>query len=146
MILLGENNKKIQDEKSIFFNNLKSKDRSIEHKGDNLTGKGDGDDEQIVVELSQVSSKIHRLVFVVNIYQAKIRNQHFGEVQNAFIRIFNPLNRDEELVRFDLTENYSGSTAMIMGELYRHEGQWKFNAIGQGTKDGSLSELESKFN
>ncbi len=128
----------------IYFGNLKHSSGSVRHMGDNLTGAGDGDDEQIVVKLTEVPAEYDKLVFVVNIYQAQQRNQHFGMIQNCFIRIVDN-DTNTELCRFDLSENYSGQTAMIFGEVYRKDGDWKFNAIGQGTTDGSLTQLTQRF-
>ncbi|KAB2952599.1 TerD family protein [Heliorestis acidaminivorans] len=129
---------------AVYFGQLKSKCKSVVHTGDNLTGDGDGDDEQIFVSLNKIPSSIHKLVFVVNIYQAVQRKQDFGMIQNAFIRIVNK-NNNVELCRYDLTENYSKQTALIAGEVYRYQGEWKFAAIGQGTTDPSLKELASRY-
>ena len=112
--------------------------------GDNLTGEGDGDDEQILVTLNELPAQYDRIVIVVNIYQAVQRRQHFGMIQNAFIRLLD-IQNGRELCRYDLTENYSGMTAMIFGEVYRRDGEWKFNAIGQGTKDTGLGELANRY-
>ena len=112
--------------------------------GDNLTGAGAGDDEQIVIQLQQVPAEYDRIVFVVNIYQAVQRNQHFGMIRNAFIHIMDARN-NQELCRYNLSENYDGMTAMIFGEAYRHNGEWKFNAIGQGTTDPGLPELCRRY-
>lgn len=129
---------------TVYFGNLSSSNNSVRHAGDNLTGAGDGDDEQISVNLESVPSDIHKLVFVVNIYQAKSRNQDFGKIQNAYIRVTNG-SSNEELIRFNLSDDYNGLTALVTGELYRHNGEWKFNAIGNGTTDGSLQELQRKY-
>lgn len=128
----------------VYYGNLKHKSGAMQHMGDNLTGAGDGDDEQITVDLSKVPQEYDKLVFVVNIYQAVQRNQHFGLVENAFIRIVDG-QKNQELLKYNLTENYSGMTAMIFGELYRHNGEWKFNAIGQGTNDPGLGELAKRY-
>ena len=112
--------------------------------GDNLTGAGDGDDEQILVSLGGVPAEYDRIVLVVNIYQAEKRRQHFGMIRNAFIRLVDGRN-NQELCRYDLSENYDGMTAMIFGEVYRHNGEWKFNAIGQATQDGSLGKLANRY-
>ena len=112
--------------------------------GDNLTGAGDGDDEQIVIDLARVPADYDRIVLVVNIYQAVQRHQNFGMIQNAFIRIVD--NRtNQELCKYNLSENYNGMTAMIFGEVYRHNGEWKFSAIGQGTTDPGLGELIRRY-
>lgn len=112
--------------------------------GDNLTGAGEGDDEQIIVELARVPAEYDRIVIVVNIYQAVQRKQHFGMIKNAFIRLVDARN-NMELCRYNLTEDYSGMTAMVFGEVYRHNGEWKFNAIGQGTNDNSVGELANRY-
>lgn len=138
-------NGKLNDKKDvIYFGNLTHKSGSVNHTGDNLTGEGDGDDEQIVVQLKKVPNDYDKVVVVVNIYQAKERKQHFGMIQNAFIRIVDA-NTNVELCKYNLTDNYEGLTAMVFGELYRHNGEWKFNAIGQGTSDLSITELAARY-
>lgn len=112
--------------------------------GDNLTGAGDGDDEQIVVDLSRLPQEYDRIVLVVNIYQALQRKQHFGMIENAFIRLVDG-KTNREMCKYNLTENYSGMTAMIFGEVYRHNGEWKFNAIGQGTNDPGIGQLAQRY-
>jgi tellurium resistance protein TerD len=119
----------------VFFNNLTSPDGSVEHTGDNLTGAGEGDDEQIKVDLSRVPAEVDRIVFPVSIYEADSRRQNFGQVRNAFIRVVNQAD-GAELARYDLSEDASSETAMIFGELYRHTGDWKFRAVGQGYSSG----------
>jgi stress response protein SCP2 len=116
----------------------------VEHQGDNLTGAGEGDDEQIKVTLSQVPPTCDRIVFVVNIYQAIERKQHFGMIKNAFIRVVNSQN-GQELFKYNLSENYMDMTAMVFGEVYRHSGEWKFSAIGQATRDPGLGEMLKSF-
>ncbi len=128
----------------VYFGNLKHHTGTVQHMGDNLTGAGDGDDEQIVVDLSRIPQQYDKIVLVVNIYQAVQRNQHFGLIQNAFIRLVDARNNNE-MCKYNLTENYSGMTAMIFGEVYRHNGEWKFTAIGQGTNDPGLGELVNRF-
>lgn len=128
----------------VSFRNLKSPCGSVVHGGDNLTGEGDGDDEQVYVDLNKVPSNIHKLVFVVNIYMSESRRQDFGQVRNAYIRLANHADQTE-LCRFNLSDNYSGKTALIVGEIYRHSGEWKFNAIGEGTTDKSISDLEDRY-
>ena len=137
-------NKMRYNEDLIYFGNLKHPTASVIHTGDNLTGAGDGDDEQIIINLNRVPAEYNKIIIVVNIYQAIERNQQFGLIENAFIRIVDSRN-NKELCRYNLTENYSGMTAMIFGEVYRYNGEWKFNAIGQGTKDACLSELAGRF-
>ncbi|MTD14866.1 chemical-damaging agent resistance protein C [Nakamurella sp. YIM 132087] len=132
---LGEDHKIVNDSYFIFFNNLKSPDGSIEHQGDNLTGEGDGDDEQISVNLAAVPPNVGSIVFPVSIYEADARSQSFGQVRNAYIRVVNSADGNE-LARYDLTEDASTETAMVFGELYRNGPEWKFRAIGQGYASG----------
>ncbi|WP_030238195.1 TerD family protein [Streptomyces sp. NRRL S-350] len=127
--------KVISDQHFVFFNNLRSPDGSVEHSGDNLTGGGDGDDEQIKVDLDRVPADVAKVVFPVSIYDADARLQNFGQVRNAFIRIVNQAN-GQEIARYDLTEDASTETAMVFGELYRNGAEWKFRAIGQGYASG----------
>lgn len=119
----------------VFYNQLKSADGSVEHTGDNLTGGGDGDDEQIKVDLSKVPADIQRIIFTVTIHEADQRRQNFGQVANAFIRIINA-DGGKEILRYDLGEDYSTETAMVFGALYRHNNEWKFDAVGQGYAGG----------
>ena len=128
----------------IYFGNLQHKTGAVWHMGDNLTGAGDGDDEQIVVDLSRLPQEYDRIVLVVNIYQALQRKQHFGMIENAFIRLVDG-KTNREMCKYNLTENYSGMTAMIFGEVYRHNGEWKFNAIGQGTNDPGIGQLAQRY-
>jgi tellurium resistance protein TerD len=127
--------KVLSDGHFIFFNNLKSPDGSVEHLGDNLTGAGDGDDEQVNVNLATVPAGVDKIVFPVSIYEAASRGQSFGQVRNAFIRIVNQADNNE-LARYDLTEDASTETAMVFGELYRNGAEWKFRAVGQGYASG----------
>lgn len=128
----------------VYFGNLRHRTGSVIHQGDNLTGAGDGDDEQIIVDLSSIPAEYDKIVFVVNIYQAVQRKQHFGMIQNAFIRLVDARNNNE-MCKYNLSENYNGMTAMIFGEIYRHNGEWKFNAMGQATTDASLGELANRY-
>ena len=128
----------------VYFGNLRHKSGTVQHLGDNLTGEGDGDDEQIIVDLDQVPKEYDRLVIVVNIFQAYKRKQHFGMIENAFIRLVDARN-NQEICKYNLTEDYSEMTAMVFGEIYRHENEWKFNAIGQGTKDKDISTLAKRY-
>ena len=128
----------------VYFGNLKHESGSVKHSGDNLTGDGEGDDEQIVIELKKVPAKYDRIMIAVNIFRAAERKQHFGMIKNAFIRLVDA-NTNKEICRFNLTENYDDYTALIFGEVYRHNGDWKFNAMGQGTKDDSIRELTGKY-
>ncbi|CAL9289350.1 MULTISPECIES: TerD family protein [Streptomyces] len=134
-LLLNAQGKVATDGNFVFFNNLKSPDGSVEHTGDNLTGEGEGDDEQIKVNLATVPADVDKIVFPVSIYDAETRQQSFGQVRNAFIRVVNQAN-NEELARYDLSEDASTETAMVFGELYRHGAEWKFRAIGQGYASG----------
>ncbi|WP_327682341.1 TerD family protein [Kitasatospora sp. NBC_00458] len=127
--------KVVSDGHFVFFNNLRSPDGSVEHSGDNLTGGGDGDDEQIKVDLAAVPGDVAKVVFPVSIYDADARLQSFGQVRNAFIRVVNQAN-GQEIARYDLTEDASTETAMVFGELYRNGAEWKFRAIGQGYASG----------
>ncbi|HJQ02963.1 MAG TPA: TerD family protein [Jatrophihabitans sp.] len=134
-LMVNEAGRILSDSHFVFFNNLKSPDGSVEHTGDNLTGAGEGDDEQILVNLALVPAECARIVFPVSIYEADARSQSFGQVRNAFIRV---VNSDDgvELTRYDLSEDASTETAMIFGELYRLAGEWKFRAVGQGYASG----------
>ena len=134
-LLTSPEQKVLSDKHFVFFNNLKSPDGSVEHTGDNLTGEGEGDDESINVDLNVVPAECERIVFPVSIYDADNRSQNFGQVRNAFIRIVDRSDNNE-LARFDLTEDASTETAMVFGELYRHGGEWKFRAVGQGYASG----------
>jgi tellurium resistance protein TerD len=135
IFMVKDDGKVPNDSHFIFYNQLKSPDGSVEHTGDNLTGEGEGDDETVHVTLSKVPAEIQRLVIVVTIHDAEARRQNFGQVSNAFVRLVNRDN-NQEVVRFDLSEDYSTETAMIFGEVYRHGGDWKFKAVGQGYAGG----------
>jgi len=132
------------DEDCVYFGNKEHTSGAVRHMGDNLTGEGDGDDEQIFVDLERVPADYDKLVFAVNIYKCVERNQHFGMIGNAFIRIVDKAT-GQEFCRYNLSEKYDGMTAMIFGEVYRYKGEWKFNAIGQGSKDTSVSEVMERF-
>ena len=134
-LLTGSNGRVVSDEYFVFFNNLTSPDGSVVHTGDNLTGEGEGDDETINVELPLVPANVEKIVFTVSIYEAEQRGQAFGQVTNAYIRIVNRAD-GSELARYDLTEDASTETAMIFGEVYRREQEWKFRAVGQGYASG----------
>jgi tellurium resistance protein TerD len=134
-ILLNAAGQALSDGHFVFFNNLTSPDGSVQHLGDNLTGEGEGDDEQVRVTLSTVPADVDRIVFPVSIYDADTRLQSFGQVRNAFIRIVNSAD-NAELARYDLTEDASTETAMVFGELYRSGAEWKFRAVGQGYASG----------
>lgn len=128
----------------VYFGNLRHMTGTVQHMGDNLTGAGDGDDEQIVVDLANVPVDYDKIVIVVNIYQAVQRKQHFGMIRNAFIRLVDGRN-NTEMYKYNLSDDYSNMTAMIFGEIYRHNGEWKFNPIGQGTTDPGLKELIGRY-
>ena len=144
VIVCGENGRLVSGDVKqccVYFGNLRHPSGAITHQGDNLTGGGDGDDEQIMVDLTGLPSNVEKLVFVVNIYDANVRNQHFGLIRNAFIRIVDRAN-GTEICRYNLSEDYSGFTGIVVGEVYRLGSEWKFNAIGQGVRDASrLSRL-----
>jgi tellurium resistance protein TerD len=143
VFLLGSNDRLISDKHFIFYNNLTSPDsaKSIEHTGDNLTGAGDGDDEVIKINLTKVPTEIEKVVVAVTIHEAQERKQNFGQVQNAFVRIVN-LQNEQEVVRYDLVEDYSVETALIMAELYRKDGEWRLNAVGGGYQGGLQALLD----
>lgn len=141
--MIGDNGKCPTEKEFVFFGNLKHPSGSVEHLGDNKTGEGDGDDEQIRINLTAVPENISKIVFTVTIYEAEVRRQNFGQVNNAFIRIYNETN-GEELLRYDLGEDFSIETAVVFGELYKHNGEWKFNAIGGGYQ-GGLAALCSNY-
>lgn len=142
--IMLKNGKFVDRTDLVYFGNLKHKSGTVNHMGDNLTGEGEGDDEQIVIDLSRVPAEYNKIVIVVNIYQAVQRKQHFGMIENAFIRLVDARN-NKEMCKYNLTENYSGMTAMIFGEIYRHNGEWKFNAMGNGTTDPGIGELCRRF-
>jgi len=142
VFMVGEDGKVLNDSSFIFFNNKLSRCGSVAHQGDNRTGEGDGDDEQVKIELSKVPADVKKLVFSVTIYEAEIRKQNFGMIGNSFMRICNHDN-GAEIARFDLSEDASTETAMVFGELYRHGTEWKFKAVGQGFA-GGLSALASQ--
>ncbi len=133
--LLGENGKCATEKDFVFYKNLAHSSGGVTHQGDNLTGAGEGDDEQIVVDLAKVPASITKIAFTVTIYEAEKRKQNFGQVSNAFIRIVDNAT-GQELVRYDLGEDFSIETAVVVGELYRNNGEWKFNAIGSGFSGG----------
>lgn len=133
--LLADNGKVKGSEDFVFYGNLKHTSGSVQHMGDNLTGAGDGDDEQIKVDLSLVPGNISKIAFTATIYEAESRRQNFGQVNNAFIRIYNE-ETGEEMLRYDLGEDFSIETAVVFGELYKNGNEWKFNAIGSGYQGG----------
>ena len=142
--ILGENKKLISDEYFVFYNNLKSPDGSVEHTGDNLTGEGEGDDESIRIDLSKINSHAYEICFVVTIHKAEERRQNFGQVHNSFIRIYTT-ETNEEIMKYELEEDFSIETAVEFGRLYKKNGTWKFEAIGIGQKQG-LQDFLNKYN
>ncbi|HDK6621833.1 TPA: tellurium resistance cAMP binding protein TerE [Klebsiella quasipneumoniae] len=135
VFLVGENGKVLSDSHFVFYNNTTSPDGAVQHQGDNRTGEGDGDDEQVKIDLTKVAADVKKLVFAVTIHEADSRKQNFGMVSNSFMRVVNNDN-GSEIARFDLSEDASTETAMILGELYRHGAEWKFKAVGQGFAGG----------
>ena len=133
--LLAANDKVRGETDFIFYNQTRSPEGSVEHTGDNRTGEGDGDDEAVKINLAKIPTDVQKIAITVTIHDAESRGQNFGQVQNAFIRVVND-QTNVEIVRFDLNEDYSTETAMIFGELYRHNGEWKFRALGQGYSGG----------
>lgn len=141
--LLAGTGKVTKAEDFVFYGNLSHPSGSVVHQGDNLTGVGDGDDEQIKIDLSKVPDNIEKIAFTVTIYEAEQRRQNFGQVSNAFIRIYNEIT-GEEMLRYDLGEDFSIETAAVFGELYKNGSEWKFNAIGSGYQ-GGLAALCASF-
>lgn len=142
--ILGENKKLLSDDYFVFYNQLQSPDGAVEHTGDNLTGEGDGDDESIRVDLSKINPAASEICFVVTIHKADERKQNFGQVHNSFIRIYNT-ETNEEIMKYELEEDFSIETAVEFGRLYKRNGAWKFEAIGVGQKQG-LQEFLNKYN
>jgi tellurium resistance protein TerD len=134
-LMLGTSGKILSDQHFVFFNNLTSPDGSVQHLGDNRTGEGEGDDEQVKVHLAETPQEVEKIAFAVSIYEAETNQQSFGQVRNAFIRVVNE-DGGQEITRYDLSEDASTETAMIFGELYRNGAEWKFRAVGQGYSTG----------
>jgi len=141
--LLTETGKVRSDADFIFYNQAQSADGSVKHSGDNRTGEGDGDDESIIVDLSKIPSDVTKIAVCVTIHEGEARRQNFGQVSNAYVRCVDE-GPNQEVARFDLSEDYSIETAMIFGEIYRHSGEWKFKAVGQGFA-GGLGPLAKNF-
>jgi tellurium resistance protein TerD len=141
--MLGADGRCPSDKEFIFYGNKEHTSGGVQHMGDNLTGAGDGDDEQIKIDLSKIPASVEKVSFTVTIYEAEQRRQNFGQVSNAFIRIVDESN-GTELIRYDLGEDFSIETAVVVGELYRNNGEWKFNAIGSGFQ-GGLAALCAHF-
>lgn len=144
VFVLGENKKLLTDSHFVFYNNLTSPDGAVEHTGDNLTGVGDGDDESIKIDLSKINPNATELCFVVTIHDAENRKQNFGQVRNSFVRVYNP-DTKEEILKYELEEDFSIETAVEFGRLYKRNGEWKFEAVGVGQK-GGLQDYLNKYN
>ncbi len=144
VFMLGANGKIPSEKSFIFYNNLTSPDGAVKHTGDNLTGEGDGDDETLLVELAKVDSAINELVFVVTIHEAEKRKQNFGQVRNAFIRLYDQ-DTNKEVAKYELDEDFSKETAIEFGKLYRKDGQWRFQAVGQGYNSGLQGFVDKYF-
>ncbi|RYD55941.1 MAG: TerD family protein [Sphingobacteriales bacterium] len=144
VFVMNENKKLVADEFFVFYNNAKTPDGAIEHTGDNLTGAGDGDDEQIRIDLSKIDSRVNELCVVVTIHDADNRRQNFGQVRNSFIRIFDADTRTE-LLKYELEEDFSIETAVEFGRIYKRNNEWKFEAVGAGMK-GGLQDYLNKYN
>jgi tellurium resistance protein TerD len=145
IFLLNSSEKLISDKHFIFYNNLTSPDpdKSVKHMGDNLTGEGEGDDEGIIADLRKVPADVSKIVITVTIHEADKRGQNFGQVRNAFVRLVN-VETKEEVLRYDLEENFSVETALIMAEIYRKDGEWRMNAVGAGYQ-GGLDSLLNRY-
>ncbi len=143
VFILDENGKLVSDG-VVYFGDRDYNNGTVRHSGDNLTGAGSGDDETIVIDLTKVPAHVAKFVFAVNIYDCRSRNQHFGMVKNAFIRVYDADSK-QELVKFNLTENFSGKTGLYPGEVYRHNGEWKFNATGESSTEAGIGEMKRRF-
>ncbi|ACU04147.1 MULTISPECIES: TerD family protein [Pedobacter] len=143
VFMLNDNKKLVSDEHLVFYNNLKSPDTAVEHTGDNLTGDGDGDDEQIKVDLTKVGGSVSEICVVVTIHEAESRRQNFGQVRNSYVRIFDAVT-NEVLLKYELEEDFSIETAVEFGRIYKRDGKWKFEAVGMGMK-GGLQDYLNKY-
>ncbi|PWW30246.1 tellurium resistance protein TerD [Cytobacillus oceanisediminis] len=143
VFLLGDNGKVTSESDFVFYNNTTGAGGAVVHTGDNRTGEGDGDDEQVNIDLANVPASVQRITFTITIHDGEARNQNFGQVSNSYVRILNE-DSGEELIRYDLGEDFSIETALVVGELYRHNGEWKFSAIGSGYQ-GGLAALAKDF-
>lgn len=143
VFMLDANKKLVSDEHLVFYNNLKSPDGAVEHTGDNLTGDGDGDDEQIKVDLTKVGANVSEICIVVTIHDAESRRQNFGQVRNSFVRIFDAVT-NEVVLKYELEEDFSIETAVEFGRIYQRDGKWKFEAVGMGMK-GGLQDYLNKY-
>ncbi|QDW21183.1 TerD family protein [Flavobacterium sp. KBS0721] len=144
VFILGDNRKIVSDAHFVFYNNLKSPDEAVIHTGDNLTGDGDGDDEQVKIDLTKINPAVKEICIVVTIHDAVNRKQNFGQVRNSFIRIIDDSN-NTEMVKYELEEDFSIETAVEFGRIYNKDGQWKFEAMGIGMK-GGLEDYLNKYN
>lgn len=144
VFILGENKKILSDSHFIFYNNLQSPDGAVLHTGDNLTGEGDGDDESIVIDLGKITADATEITVVVTVHDAQQRNQNFGQVRNSFVRIIDNDSK-EELMKFELDEDFSVETAVEFGRIYKRNGEWKFEAVGLGM-NGGLEDFLNKYN
>lgn len=144
VFILGANGKLVSDNHFVFFNNLASPDGAVVHSGDNLTGAGDGDDEVISIDLSKITNDVTEITFVVTIHKAAEKRQNFGQIRNSFIRVVNQLN-NEEIVKYELDEDFSIETAVEFGRIYKRNDDWRFEAVGNGLK-GGLQDFLSKYN
>jgi tellurium resistance protein TerD len=144
IFVMGDNKKILSDSHFVFYNNPKTPDGAVEHTGDNLTGDGDGDDEQIKVDLSKIDAKASEICIVVTIHDAEVRKQNFGQVRNSYIRIFDS-NSNAELLKYELEEDFSIETAIEFGRIYKRGTDWKFEAVGMGMK-GGLEDFLNKYN
>ncbi|WP_291582223.1 TerD family protein [Clostridium sp. UBA6640] len=144
VFMLNQNGRLLGNKSVVYFGNLRSSCGGVVHTGDNLTGDGDGDDEQIIVELSKINPNIHRLLFTVNIYDCISRKQDFGMIRNAYIRVVDG-KTNKELIKYNLSDDYNGRTSLMVGELYRHDGEWKFSALGEGTNDTGLQDIANRL-
>ncbi|RQO69646.1 chemical-damaging agent resistance protein C [Pedobacter sp. KBW06] len=143
IFILDDQKKLVSDQHLVFYNNLKSPDGAVEHTGDNLTGDGDGDDEQIKIDLTNIDAKVGEICIVVTIHDAEARRQNFGQVRNSFVRIFDAAS-NEVILKYELEEDFSIETAVEFGRIYKREGKWKFEAVGMGMK-GGLQDYLNKY-
>lgn len=143
VFIMNDQKKLISDENFVFYNNLVSPDGAVEHTGDNLTGDGAGDDEQIKIDLTKIDAKVSEICVVVTIHEAESRRQNFGQVRNSFIRIFDSVS-NEVILKYELEEDFSIETAVEFGRIYKREGKWKFEAVGVGMK-GGLQDYLNKY-
>ncbi|OOQ60831.1 TerD family protein [Mucilaginibacter pedocola] len=144
IFIMGENKKLVADDFFVFYNNVNSPDGAVQHTGDNLTGAGDGDDEQIKIDLTKIDSRVSEICVVVTIHEAEARRQNFGQVRNSFIRIADA-GTGADILKYELEEDFSIETAVEFGRIYKRDGKWKFEAVGAGMK-GGLQDYLNKYN